>query len=291
MNNRIDKWRICEYFLCEYFPLIGISFVDLPSELKNSNKSFINIKNNDNKCFLWYHVRHLNLIEKYPERIKKEDKKLANNHNYEGIEFPISKIDYCGDEKQNNIHINGFCHENGIIYISSEKFSDCMDLLLIFDKNESHYVYIKDFNRFVFNKTKNKNKKYFCRRCFQCFSIEKVLTEHKENCLIINGKQNVRLGKGSISFKNYSKQLPAPFKIYADFECILRPTLSKGVNKRDKNVSHTEKHQYHIPCSFAYKVVCVDDRFSKDVVLYSGKNAAYKFIEAILRSMITIERR
>ena len=102
-----------------------------------------------------------------------------------------------------------------------------MDLLLIFNENKSHYVYIKDFNKLMFNKTKNKNKKYFCRCCLQCFSSENVLTEHKETCLIINGKKNVKLGKGSISFKNYSKQLSAPFKIYADFECILHPTSSK----------------------------------------------------------------
>ena len=69
-----------------------------------------------------------------------------------------------------------------------------MDLLLIFDENKSHYVYIKDFNRLMFNKTKNKNKKYFCKCCLQSFSSEKVLTEHKENFLIINGKQNVKLG-------------------------------------------------------------------------------------------------
>ena len=157
-----------------------------------------------------------------------------------------------------------------------------MDLLLIFDENKSHYVYIKDFNRLMFNKTKNKNIKYFCRCCLQCFSSENVLTEHKENCLVINSKQNVELRKGSISFKNYSKQLPAPFKTYADFECILRPTLSKEVKSSDKNGSYTEKYQDHIPCSFAYKVVCVDNIFSKDVVIYRGKNAAYKFIEAIL---------
>ena len=43
-----------------------------------------------------------------------------------------------------------------------------------------------------------------------------------ENCLIINGKQSVKLKIGSISFKNYFKQLPVPFKIYDDFECILK---------------------------------------------------------------------
>ena len=114
-----------------------------------------------------------------------------------------------------------FCYENRIIcplYISGEKFCDCMDLLLIFDENKSHYVYIKDFNRLMCNKTKYKNKKYFCRCCLQCFNSENVLAEHKENCLVINGKQNVNLKKGSISFKNYSTQLSTPFKIYADFE-------------------------------------------------------------------------
>ena len=133
-----------------------------------------------------------------------------------------------------------------------------MDLLLIFDENQSHYMYIKDFNRFMFSKTKNKNKKHFCKCCLQCFSSEKVLIEHKENCLIINGMKNVRLGKGSISFKNYSKQLPTPFKIYADFECIFNATPSKEVKSSDKNNgSNTEKYQDHIPCSFAYELMCV----------------------------------
>ena len=48
------------------------------------------------------------------------------------------------------------------------------------------------------------------------------MTEHTEDCLIINGKQNVKLEKGFISFKIYFKQIPVPFKIYADFECILK---------------------------------------------------------------------
>ena len=47
--------------------------------------------------------------------------------------------------------------------------------------------------------------------------------------------------------------------------------------------SYTKKYQDHVPCSFAYKVVCVDDKYSKDVVLYRGKNAVSKFIVPILR--------
>ena len=45
----------------------------------------------------------------------------------------------------------------------------------------------------------------------------------------------------------------------------------------------TQKYQDHVPCSFAYKLICVDDEFTKPVIVFSGKNAAYKFIEAILK--------
>ena len=126
---------------------------------------------------------------------------------------------------KNNICINVFCYENKLtfpIYISDQKFENSIYLLLIINENELHYVYIKDFDRFMFHKTKNKNKKYFCKSCLQCFSSKNVLTEHKEVCLSINGAQSVKLEKGTIKFKNTFKQIQVPFKIYSDFECILK---------------------------------------------------------------------
>ena len=170
-----------------------------------------------------------------------------------------------------------FCYENGLvfrIYVSNQKFEDSMDLLLLTDDDKSHYVYIKDFDRFMFHKTKNKNKKWFCRSCLQCFSSESVLIKHKENCLSINGKQSVKLEKGIIEFENYFKQIPVPFKIYADFECNLKSVKSH-------EGSYTKKHQDHIPCSFAYQVVRIDDRFTKSIVLFKGENVAYEFIKTI----------
>ena len=149
-----------------------------------------------------------------------------------------------------------------------------MDLLLIIDENKSHYVYIKDFDRFKFHKTKNKNKKYFCKSCLQCFSTKNVLTEHKEICLSINGTQSVRFEKGTTEFKNYFKQIPVKF--YADFECNLN-----SVERHEG--PYSKKYLDHIPCSFAYKLNCVDDKFSKPIVVYSGKNVAYEFIKAIFR--------
>ena len=95
-----------------------------------------------------------------------------------------------------------------------------MDLLLLAKGHKSH-VYTKDFNTFMFHKTKN-NKKWFCKSCLQCFSSEKVLIKHKEGCLSINGVHSVNVEEGIIEFENYFKELPAPFEIYADFECNLR---------------------------------------------------------------------
>ena len=102
------------------------------------------------------------------------------------------------------------------VYVSDQKFKNFMDLLLISNENKSHYVYIKDINRFICNKTKSKNKKDFCKYSLQCLNSEKVLIKHKENYLIINGKQSVKLKSGSIKYKNHFKQLAVPFKIYAD---------------------------------------------------------------------------
>ena len=155
--------------------------------------------------------------------------------------FLFQKRNYFKIERQNNICINVFCYESGLsypIYVSNQTFKDCMDLLLISNENKFHYACIKDFNRFMCNKTKNKNN-YFCKCCLQCFTNEKVLIEHKENCLIINGKQNVKLKSGSISFKNYFKQLPALFKIYADFGCTLRKVECDSIKN---NSSYTEEY-------------------------------------------------
>ena len=161
-------------------------------------------------------------------------------------------------------------------YVSDQKFENSMDLLLLINDNKSHYVYIKDFNTFMFHKAKKKKKKkWFCRSCLQCFSSESVLIKHKEDCLSVNRKQSVDVEKGIIKFENYFKQLPVPFNIYADFGCNLRDVeIYEG--------SYTKKYHKHVPCSYAYKVICIDHRFSKSTIIYRGKNANNEFIKAVL---------
>ena len=118
-----------------------------------------------------------------------------------------------------------FCYENKLVFpvsISDQIFKSSVDLLLLINDDQSYYVYIKDFNTFMFHETKNKNKKWFCKSYLQCFSSKNVLIKHKEDCLNISGHQSINLEKGTTEFKNYFKQLPIPFKIYADFQCNLK---------------------------------------------------------------------
>ena len=70
--------------------------------------------------------------------------------------------DFSKIEVKNNICIDLFGYEDELvfpIYVSDQKFKDSMDLLLLIDDNKSHYVYIKDFDRFMFPKTKNIKRK------------------------------------------------------------------------------------------------------------------------------------
>ena len=78
----------------------------LPKELRNSKKGLINLKNEDDKCFLWCHVRHLNPQKDHPYRIKLSDKEFAKKLDYSGITFPVTIKQIAQIERQNEININ-----------------------------------------------------------------------------------------------------------------------------------------------------------------------------------------
>ena len=135
-----------------YRPLSGSSYIKLPAGLRSSKTGLIKINNNEQKCFLWCHARHMNPVKIHSERIIWENKKLVNNLNYDGVGFPVREKDFSKIEKKNNIYINVFCYENKQvfpIYVSDQKFENSMNLLLVIDGDISHYVYLEGFNRFM----------------------------------------------------------------------------------------------------------------------------------------------
>ena len=61
----------------------------MATELRSPKKGLINIKDSDQKCFLWCHVRHINPVKIHPKKIGRNEKKFANGLDYDGVEFPV----------------------------------------------------------------------------------------------------------------------------------------------------------------------------------------------------------
>ena len=158
-----------------------------------------------------------------------------------------------------------------------------MELLLITENENKHYVLMKDFNRFMRHQTKHNERKHFCMHCLQCFISESVLNNHKDNCIQVNGTQAVKMpdkDKNILKFNNFHKQQPVPFVIYADFEAI---TEKISGCKPNNDKSYTEAYQKHTDCGFGYKVVCCyDDKYSLPLKIYRGEKAVYTFMEYLL---------
>ena len=102
MNNKIAGWlsegsgwvidEIQHHYvdIVKYVPLRGNSYIPLPEELRHPMKGLINLKNEDNKCFLWCHVRHLNPQKKDSQRIKLAEREFAKGLDYSGITYPVT---------------------------------------------------------------------------------------------------------------------------------------------------------------------------------------------------------
>ena len=281
--------------IVSYFPLKGKSYIKLPEELRNPNKTLVNLKNEDNRCFLWCHNRYLNPLKVHPERITKADRESVKQLDYTGVTFPVTIKDIDKIEKQNQINVNVFGYDRETretypIRISKAKFPDHLELLWIEEKEKSHYVLIKNFNQFMSSYTKYHGRKYFCLRCLHCCSSARVLENHKQDCLLINGTQAIKMPEAGskIYFQNQKKMLPVPFAIYADFEAITEKIDSCQPSDCK---SYTRTYQNHKACGYGFKLVCrYDNRYSKPVEIYRGEDCIEKFILKMLSEVEDCQR-
>ena len=110
---------------------------------------------------------------------------------------------------------------------------------------------------------------------------KKILKRHIIDCVKINSKQTIKISKKDeyVKFKNFERKIKSPFMIYADFESIL---VHEDNGKQNPNTSYTNKYQKHVACSYGYKLVCVNDEFSKPFKSYFGKDAVYNFIRGMI---------
>ena len=130
----------------------------------------------------------------------------------------------------------------------------------------------------LYDQTKHKERKNFCETCLWGFSRKELLDAHKPDCLGNSRRPEKPIMPEpgtTVEFKNYHKQLKAPFAIYADFECLLVPIQGAPM---DPEKSTTRQTHIHKACSYSYIVVRSDGK-SKKPVVYRGSDAAEKLLE------------
>lgn len=289
----------------QYCPISASGYVDLPKNIKNKN-AVVNIKNNDEFCFLWAVISalypaksNLNNPASYPH--------FKNVLKFDGINFPMQIKNVPKFEKMNNLRINIFYLKNNNeivpIYVSkfntgqkipllmvrskldksdgfesSDEFSlqEKIDYLINYNDNY-HYMWIKNESR-LFSKqvSKHNGKIFVCPRCLNHFTAETLLKSHTINCsqhteckITLPEKVN-----NILKFKNYSYKEKVSYVIYADFECLLRKRMPFGTNTQ-------QKVQEHVPFSIAFYLKCDFDDSQSFFKTYRGEDCAEWFVQQL----------
>ena len=149
----------------------------------------------------------------------------------------------------------------------------------------------------MYNQSKHKERKHFFMYCLQCFSSERILANHVNNCLTINGVRAINMPKqveNILNFDNFHKHLPVPFVIYANFEAITKKVQgckqSEEMEKDKDRRSYMEAYQTHEDCGYGYKVICCyDDKYSKYTGIFEVKTLSTNLWKRCSKRLSTVK--
>ena len=262
-----------EIHTVEFNPTEGSSYLPLPDWITNK-KAIVNIQNKDEKCFLWCILRYLHPVDEKDNRIT-DLKKYEFSLNTKGITFPM-KLNHISKFEKLNPTIPGInvfsVNENKKFYPLRMAEKDCLNTIDLFFYEEdgvSHYSLIKNFTRLVkTQKTASKNGTIFiCKKCFTHYTKYELLQKHilycsnNETVSVKMPPQNTMLG-----FKNYHKQLPIPFVVYADVECFSKPINTCSPNPEK---SYNYNYQKHEPSGFCFYIKGIVPGIKFEPIIYT----------------------
>ena len=216
-----------EIHTVDYKPARGSSYIPLPDWMMRT-KAIVNIRNTDEKCFLWCVLRYLHPRDKNDIRLT-DFKQYENELNTKGVNFPVKLKDIPKFETLNPSlpGINVFSvNENKKFYplrMAQRIPQKTIDLFLYEEDGKYHYSLIKNFSPLFRSQiTSRKNgQTYICKKCFTHFSKEQLFQKHF-SCCSTNETIAVRVPPRNtkLHFQNYFKQFPIPFVVYADFDIL-----------------------------------------------------------------------
>lgn len=289
--------------LSKYAPLRGGSFIQLDEFLTNK-KCCINIQNNDDKCLMYCVLYHFNQdkLKKNPQRVSLYNPFL-NQFDFSSISFPATLHEVKKVEAIIDCGINVFCYDSQEklvwpILNTDRRDNKIMNLLMIKDGNNEHYVYIKKLdvlvtgNRRAEDGTHVYKLKYRCTNCLHGFTTQLLLNKHREDGCDLFEPTKTELPKmifnedtdkyetPTIQFRNHVRKFKAPVVIYADFETLVQPIEHKEHNYE---VSSTTKIFGQEPCGYSFNVVSDYPELNFGLKLFRGDNAVIHFLHQILR--------
>ena len=252
----------------EWNPLNAGSYMELPAYLKNK-KAIINMKNQDDKCFLWCVLRALNPVEKNKERVDKNLISKQDTLNMKGIKYPVSLRDIDRFESLNpniSITVLGYDEKEKVYPLRVSEYTGCEhDIMLLKDEENAHYCLVNNISALLTSQINNhKGYRHFCLRCLSSFKCKKSLDDHKEYCYNNECVKTIMPEEGTIlRFKNFLHSERVPFIVYADTEALIKEIHNCDPNPQK---SYTKKYQKHEPVSFSYYIKCFDNSVCEPIL-------------------------
>ena len=257
-------------YTAKWDPLNAGSYIDLPANLENK-KAIINMKNQDDKCFLWCVLRALNPKNTNPDRIDKDLKSKQDTLNMEGIKYPVSFRDIDRFESLNpniSISVFGYNQDERVYPLKVSKYTGCehdITLMLLKDGENSHYCLINNMSALLASQiNKHKGTRNICLNCLNSFKCKQSLDKHKEYCYNNECVKTIMPEPGTyLKFKNFPHSEKVPFVVYADTEALIKDIHNCDPNP---NKSYTKKYQKHEPVSFSYYIKCFNNKVCEPIL-------------------------
>ena len=120
-----------------------------------SRGAIINMKNDDDKCFLWCVLRALNLKDKNNERIDEDLKSKIDTLDMGDIKYPVKLPDINEFERLNSsiaISVFAYSTEDKVYPLRISEHSNRLHkikLFLITEEEKRHYCLIKNMSRYA----------------------------------------------------------------------------------------------------------------------------------------------
>ena len=245
------------------------SYIELPPKYKNS-QSIINIKNNDQFCFLRCILAYLFPVEDN-KNITSSYSKHFDKFNLESLEFPMKVTDIPKFENLNRLNtggqqccINVFELTGNVltpIHINTSYDQPRIDLLFY----QNHYCLITKLHCLI---NKDSHMRWVCRRCLTAFSSQPVLIDHMERCINQQPTKITFSWKDQLKFEDYHMKVPVPIRVYADFECINQPQNTPNVLFKQ------------IPIAVGYYII---SPFESKYYSYFGTDCTKWFVKEMLK--------